>query len=199
MEKVSRQPTLYWLLMLLWAVGCQQPSEYQKLVNRELAQGERVDSLFMGLALGMTRKEFFAHCWELNRQGKWTDGPGNTSVEYEMKELKHPAYMHFYPDFHEDKIYKMPVKIKYKAWAPWNKHLFSDSLQQDVLALFKRWYGDDFIALDHPEKGSLYIKVDGNRRIMIAQYDEVQVMVLFSDLTVDKSLTDKQLSNHWLF
>ncbi len=162
------------------------------MVDRELAKGIRVDSLFMGIRLGMTQKEFFAYCWEMNKQGIFTDGPGNMSVEYEIKELKYLAFMHFYPDFYENKIYKMPVKFSYKGWAPWNKQLFADSLQLDVLRLYKKWYGDGFIKITNPDKGDLYVKVDGNRRIIISRYDDLHVMVMYADLLLDQELQKNQ-------
>src|SRR5690606_9507700 len=125
---IFHRGTLKYFVLLLLTFGCTHKSEYRKMVEKEMAKEVRVDSLFMGLEFGMTRKEFFAHCWELNKQGLFRDGPGNATVEYETNELKYPAYMHFYPAFHEGKIYEIPVKFKYKAWAPWNIHLFADSL-----------------------------------------------------------------------
>lgn len=166
------------------------------MVDRELAKDVRVDSLFMGLEFGMSPKEFFAHCWELNKKGIFRDGPGNTSVEYDFDELKHPAFVHFYPEFHDSKIFEIPVKYKYKAWAPWNKHLFSDSLMLDVLELYKQKYGDKFIKVTHPKRGTLYVKVDGNRRIIIAKTDDISVTALYSDLSVKKTGDNNQLSSY---
>ena len=185
-----------YLVLLIITFGCTHKSDYRKMVDRELAKDIRVDSLFMGLEFGMTRPEFFAHCWELNKQGLFRDGPGNTTVEYETNDLKYPAYVHFYPDFYEGKISEIPVKFKYKAWAPWNKHLFADSLQLDVLELYKKWYGDGFIKVTHPERGTLFVKVDGNRRIIIAKTDDVSVTALYSDLSVEEDRNNNQLSSY---
>jgi hypothetical protein len=70
-------------------------AKYERLVKKELAKGVREDSLFLGIKFGMTSKEFYAHCWELNKKGLVTDGNGNTAVLYKLpKELSHP-------DFHE--------------------------------------------------------------------------------------------------
>src|SRR5689334_20706560 len=114
----------------LVVTGCTDSSfsHYETLMKNELASGKRTDSLFFGIYFSMTSKQFFAHCWELNKQGIFTDGANNMYVLYRLKnnELKHAASMNFYPDFYQNKIYKMRVNFQYDAWAPWNKKLFAD-------------------------------------------------------------------------
>jgi len=87
--------------------------KYEQLVKSELASGKRVDSIFWGIHFGMTGKEFFAHCWEMNKKGLFTDGESNTAVLYRLdhKELNYPASMNFYPDINNNKITKMGGKI----------------------------------------------------------------------------------------
>ena len=163
--------------------------KYKKLVDEEMSTGARVDSLFFDFHFGMTSKEFYAECWKKNKQEMFTDGAGNTAVQYKMKnELKYPTSMNFYPGFNQGKISKMGVSFQYDGWAPWNKHLSSDSLQQDVLRLFKGWYpeGNPFITINDDKRGPLYIKVDKNRRIIIGRYDDAYVKVDYTDLTVEK-------------
>jgi hypothetical protein len=176
------------LSILAMALLSSCTSDYHKVVERELASGERYDSLFLGLKFGMTSKEFYAHCWELNRQKLVVQGSANATVKYDLDGLKQPANMDFYPDFYEDKIFQMPVTIAYKAWAPWNKELSSDSLQLDVLELFKEWYGDGFLKVVSSERGVAFVKVDGNRRITIYKPDELDIHVLFTDLLVENKL-----------
>jgi hypothetical protein len=179
---------LGWIVCLAgwcWLPACSKQSEYQEIVRKELAKGVRQDSLFLGLQFGMTSKAFFAHCWEYNKRGIFTDGSANTTVLYQMHELKHPASMDFYPLFKDDRIYQMPVVIRYDAWAPWNKHLFSDSLQADVLGLFEQWYGKGFIEVNHSKKGKAFVKVDGNRRISITKDGDMRVRVIFTDLLAE--------------
>jgi hypothetical protein len=163
--------------------------QYQELVRQEAAAGKRMDSLFLGIHLGMTKKQFFLHCWEMNKKGLFTDGAGNTAVQYKIpEELKYPASMNFYPEFKEDKINKMGVSFKYDGWAAWNKHLNSDSLKVDVLRLFKKWYkaGNPFITISDEKRGTIYVKVDGNRRIIIGAYDDAHVKVDYTDLYTEK-------------
>ena len=44
-------------------------SEYQKIEDRELSSGKEANELFLGLELGMDKKEFFETCWDLNKKG----------------------------------------------------------------------------------------------------------------------------------
>ena len=163
-------------------------SDYHKMVDKELASGVKNDSLFLGLEFGMTSKEFYAQCWDLNRRELVVQGSANSTVKYDLAGLNQPATMDFYPDFHQDRIFQMPVTIDYKAWAPWNKSLSSDSLQIDVLNLFEQWYGKGFLKVESPERGIAYVKVDGNRRITIFKADELDIHVLFTDLVVESEL-----------
>ncbi len=170
-------------------------SEYNRLVKKELAKNVRVDSLFMGIYLGMTSKAFYSHCWDLNKKGLFTNGSTNTSVLYKVSEgLKYPASMNFYPDFYEDKVFSMWASFEYNGWAPWNKTLYADSLLPDVLHLYKKWYpgGNDFITITNKERGTIYVKVDGNRRITIGKFDDKLVKVDYTDLLIEEKLKLKK-------
>ena len=180
------------LCLLVLASACH--SAYHQRVEEELATGVREDSLFLGITFGMSPKDFFAHCWELNKQGVIREGTQNMSVMYEVSSLEHPATMNFYPEFFEEKIYEMPVTYAYKAWAPWNKELFADSLQLDVLALYRQRYGDDFLTVEHP-KGAAYVKVDGNRRISIFKENDTNVKVVFTDLLAEREKKQSTQAN----
>lgn len=181
--------------------GCSQDSsneQYNKLVAKELASGKKVDSVFYGIYLGMPQHGFFMHCWEMNKKGLFTDGTdsrGNMCVLYKLpNELKYPASMNFYPDFKDSSIWKMRASFHYNGWAPWNKHLDSDHLLEDVLAMYKKWYsaGNPFMLVKEPQKVDKYVKIDGNRKITLQKSDEVVVDAEYTDLLVegDKSNTD---------
>lgn len=180
---------LYWFGCIYFLFSCSKPEYYEK-VEEELASGKRYDSLFLGLKLGMSSKEFYAVCWDLNKSGILREGPGNMTAEYRLDStlLKHSARMNFYPTYHQDKIFEMPVTFYYDGWAPWNKDLFVDSLQLDVKHLLEKWYGEGFMEIKHPEKGTAYVKVDGNRRISIYKQSPDKVGVLFTDLLVEKEM-----------
>lgn len=192
MKKVILKLIIF-LIMLSSALisGCTPREKYEKKLKRELASGVRYDSLFMGLYLGMTQKNFYLHCWELNRKGLIRQGPDNRTVEYQLRnELKYPATMNFYPSFVEGKIAEMPVKFTYSGWAPWNMKLSSDSLQTNVLKWYEKEYGNHFIKVDHPKRGSAYVKINGNRRITIFRENDINVWAIFSDMSVMKEKTD---------
>jgi len=171
--------------------GCSPRAKYERRLKHELASGLRYDSLFLGLYLGMPEKDFYMYCWKLNQQGIIRQGSNNTTVEYKMKnELKYPANMNFYPSFVDDRIAEMPVKFAYTGWAPWNQKLSSDSLQIDILKWFEKKYGNRFMKIDHPMKGSAYIKMNGNRRITIFRENDMNVWAVFSDMSVVKEIYD---------
>ncbi|MEO6498975.1 MAG: hypothetical protein ABIN95_08185 [Mucilaginibacter sp.] len=173
--------------------GCNSFSvnDYKGLVKRELKKGKRVDSLFLGISFGMTSKTFYGHCWELNKKGILSDGASNTMVLYKIDSaLKYPATMNFYPDFLANKIYHMRVTFAYDAWAPWNKALYADSLVTDVLRLYKNWYpgGNEFMKMTDKKRGIIYVKVDGNRRIILGGYSDNEVRADYTDLLVENQL-----------
>ena len=191
MKKNFRNAVYLIIIILTVTSGCTPRAKYERKLKQELATGIRYDSLFLGLYLGMTQKDFYTRCWDLNRMGLVKQGIGNTTVEYIIKdELKHPATMNFYPAFIEGKIAEMPVKFIYSGWAPWNASLSSDSLQIDLLDRFKNTYGEDFIRIDHRNRGTAYVLVNGNRRITIFKENEMNVWAVFSDMTVIKEQGD---------
>lgn len=176
---------LLFFLVLATCFACR--SEYEQLLADEMASGERHDSLFLDIYLGMTSKEFYAHCWELNKQNLIRQGDQNLSVWHELKDqgTRFPVNMNFYPTFHEDVIYEMPVVLDYYDWAPWNRERFADSLVLDVVSMMEGWYGGNpFLKLEHEQKGTAYVKVDGNRRILAHRKDDQYVRVIMTDMSL---------------
>jgi hypothetical protein len=171
--------------------GCSPRAKYERRLKHELARGVRYDSLFLGLYFGMPEKDFYTHCWKLNQKGMIKQGETNTTAELELNdELKHQAVMDFYPKFNQGKISEMPVMFKYKGWAPWNKALSSDNLQNEVQKWYENIYGKGFIKVKHPVHGMAYVKIDGNRRITVFKQDELRVWAVFTDLSVKKGWND---------
>lgn len=190
-----------WCIVLVCALlcvgGCSKQSDYDRLVERELATGVVHNELFLGYELGMPRQAFYDHSWDLNRQGLVMQGPQNQTVQYEMEDdLPHSAKMFFYPDFQDDKIYRMRVRFLYDGWAPWNREMSSDSLQLDVVDLFEEWYGDGFVEFGRSQESFgqniQYVKVDGNRRIVVARHSGSEVMAVFTDLNAERKMADEQ-------
>lgn len=188
---------VFLVCVLLLAGGCDDRSEYDKLVEKEMARGVTYNRLFLGYELGMAKEAFYDHSWALNRQGLVMQGPQNQTVQYELDDdLPHPAKMYFYPEFYEDKVFQMRVQFIYDGWAPWNKELWSDSLQLDVVDLFRAWYGEGFIehgaTRDFFGEHVEYVKVDGNRRIVVAKHTDQEVVAVFTDLVAEKAIEDEQ-------
>ena len=48
--------------------------------------------------------------------------------------------------------------------------------------------GNEFITLKDSARGTIYVKVDGNRRITIGSYSEMLVKVDFTDLLIEEKL-----------
>lgn len=182
------------IFLSIFLFSCQ--SEYEQLEKKELNSGKQVNDLFFGLELGMDRKAFFETCWELNKQGKLSNGPGELSVEYNTEMPSGiPAHMRFYPKFEEEKIYLMPIEFTYQGWAPWNEELTAEKLREDVVKLFEEWYGPGFIEVSNEDKSQIvFVKMDGNRRIRIFKKHISVVRVEISDLPVEKKLKEKASS-----
>jgi hypothetical protein len=170
--------------------SCRQGDRYATLVDRELNSGKRVDSIFFDIRFGMTSKDFYMYCWNMNKKGIFTDGLNNQYVLYKPKEkdFRYRASMNFYPDFSKGRISGMRVLYQYDEWAPWNKHLFADSLLKDVLQLYQRMYpgGNDFLTIHNKQRGDIYVKVDGNRRITVGKFNDMIVKADFTDLLAEK-------------
>ena len=89
----------------------------------------------------------------------------------------------------------MSVSYRYDAWAPWNKNLYADSLKTRLIAFYKKQYlGNNFITIKDKLNNDVYIKVDGNRRIIIGQLDEQFVNVDIADLLIEEKMK-KEVKN----
>ena len=139
----------------------------------------------MDLRFGMTKKEFYAHCWDLHKKGLVREGLGGASVHFELRRNNKTYDVNFYPNFYKDKIVSLPVEYRYAAFAPWNPKYNLDTLLMEVLQLYKEEYGDDFLEIyvERDGRGKTFVRVDGNRRISI--YKDIvknKVIVYFFDL-----------------
>lgn len=187
----------FFLLIAALSTGCVSGNEYEQMVKKGLRSGEKHNDLFLGVKLGMTSDEFFDHCWDLNKKGIVKQGISNMSVQYVIDStdfggLNGDINMDFYPDYHDGKIHRMPMKFAYVAWAPWIEYRSDEHLERDVLKILKEWYGDDFLEVSDPDRGSVHIKIDGNRQIKVRKEERV-VKVLMEDNSVINPL-EKRLT-----
>ncbi len=188
---------LLMVLLFLMQMSCEK-SEYAKLVKREMDKNIANDSLIFGMKFGQTRKLFFDQCWKLNNKKIINQSSSNKFVAYKLpmaKEdsTKNAITMLFYGIFNKQKIMTgMDMKFHYIGWSLWNKSLQSDKLLPVVKDSLKSWFpGNDFITVPAKKtKGEIYIKVDGNRRIVIEPLkDSREVDVRIDDL---KYVLDKE-------
>jgi hypothetical protein len=162
-------------------------SDYTKLVKAELAKGIRQDSVLLGIRFGDSRDEFYGKCFDLNSKHLVTQGE-SASVQYLFTDSllhKEPTQIKllFVPAFDDkSKLTNMDLKFSYLAWAPWNRHLQSDSLEVNVKKLLMNWYGGNEFVTAKVEDKDVPVKVDGNRRILVYVYDTQSIVVRVQDI-----------------
>ncbi|MBT8219526.1 MAG: hypothetical protein KJP00_06870 [Bacteroidia bacterium] len=171
------------LVCIMTLFSCQQ-TEYERLVQSELAKNIRLDTIFMGSYFGQSSDEFYKICWELNKKGLIGHGPKNMNVQYRMKvEEGSDILMLYYPVFDESKkIKKMDMEFSYEGWAPWNEQYQADQLVPVVKDSLMQWYGgNEFFEFDtNGEK--IFVKIDGNRRISMKSDGKQNVLVKLIDM-----------------
>ncbi len=167
--------------------GCIR-SDYTKLVKAELAKGIRKDSILLGIKFGDTRQDFFGRCFDLNKQKLVTQGPSGFKVQYLSNDSlvnknSNKIRLLFSPFFDtNEKIAEMDLEFSYLGWAPWNKHLQSDSLKHNVMKMLMIWYkGNEFIEAKVGDE-NIPVKLDGNRRILVHITDAQSVTVRVQDI-----------------
>lgn len=181
---------LYGLLIgvLLIMSACQ--SEYQQAVKGGLSSGIIHEDLILGMKMGMTKKEFYSHCWQLNKEKKIHQGSGNQYARYytqpgEIYEEDQEIDLLFYGIFDEQDVMRgMDMKMSYPTWAPWNKEVQSDVLQERMKKHYMHEYaGNDFIEIHLGiEDLTAYVKIDGNRQILMYPISEKDIAVKIEDL-----------------
>ena len=57
---------ILFILIILSINSCKE-SSYKSLEKREMLSGMRYDSLFLGIKFNMSSKEFYDHCWKMNK------------------------------------------------------------------------------------------------------------------------------------
>jgi hypothetical protein len=165
---------VYVLLLLILLVGCSE-SKYSKLVKTEMAKNIVNDSLLFEMKFGQTRQEFYDQCWKLNSQKIIKQGSNNNFVQYYLPQKEgdssiNSIKMLFYGIFDKEKIMRgMDMRFSYNAWSLWNESTHSDKLITVVKDTLQSWYpGNGFIEVTMKKsKKDIFVKVDGNRRIII--------------------------------
>ena len=147
------------------------PQIWASRENRIVKIKRDIDAMFVILPF---EKEFYARCWDLNKEKKISQGSGNRYAKYlipegEIFEEPDPIEMLFYGIFDEDKIMRgMDMIFKYSKWSPWNEDYHSDRLIERLNKHYMHLYeGNPFIKFDTGLADlQAFVKVDGNRRIL---------------------------------
>jgi len=190
------------MFLIPWLIVCScyhvsDAERYQMLVLAEMKTDIKRNSIFLHLKLGMGEKEFYDYCWKMNAKKLFSNSHDNSAVVYYLnKDLKSPAIFKFSPEFSQGKLFKMKICAYYTAFAPWNQQLFADSLQLDLVGLFKTWYGPkNYLRIKSVTGGLSLIRVDGNRQIKIQKLSEKDVSIEYTDLFIEKLLHDNPSSS----
>ncbi|MEL6697209.1 MAG: hypothetical protein AAFP89_13250 [Bacteroidota bacterium] len=183
--------------MLLFFTGCQSgiqritEEEYQALLKEEVPKGLQDDELFLGLHFGMTSKDFYATCWELNKQEILLAGGANASAQFKPEDLMPKGKIDFYPEFKEGKIYAMPFLVSAEMWDITQKELYAKQYVKTVVQLMDKWYGTEFKLYEDPEAGKILIDVQGSRETRVSIKDDQYVKVTITDLSQDEAFQNE--------
>jgi len=188
MLKMNRRFNIIMMLAIIFLISCK--SEYDRYVNRELTSGTVSDSLIFDMHIGETKMDFFAKCWDLNKEGKISQGTGNRTARYiepadSTKDVTLRKEMLFYGIFDEEEVMQgMDMTYNYVVWAPWNEERHSDVLATALKDEYQSDYGGNpFIELDLKDLNrKAFVKIDGNRQILIYPKDTKDVVVKIEDL-----------------
>lgn len=180
--------TFFFIIML--SVACSQ-SQYDKVVKRELATGKEYNEMMFDMKIGLSKKEFYGKCWQLNKEKLVAQGPSNQYVRHVLDSVS-PIYnpssrieMLFFGLFDDEDLMRgMRFRFSYTAWAPWNKELQPEKLQEEIKAMMKTLYpGNDFFNLDTKVNDQpIAVKIDGNRLITVYVFDNRFVQAYIEDL-----------------
>lgn len=146
-------------------------------------QGEDCTKLILNIELGMAQKAYFDSCHENNKRKLVMDGE-DLRVIYDLKDLSYPGRLGFKPKFDtSSKLAAWEARFNYYAWAPWNQHLYSDSLMLDV----QRWVDKRFGAGTWIQKSingqPVLLCLEGTRNTQIKKVDEQHVLLTIWDPT----------------
>lgn len=177
-------------LLITTSIACNQ-SQYDKVVKRELATGKEYNEMMFDMNIGLSKKEFYGKCWQLNKEKLVSQGPSNQYVRHVLDSIS-PVYnpsstmeMLFFGLFDDQDLMRgMRFRFSYTAWAPWNKALQPDQLQEEVKVMMKTLYpGNDFFNLEKKINDQpIAVKIDGNRLITVYVFDNRFVQAYIEDL-----------------
>jgi len=185
---MNKAKQLFFLLSIgLFFIACE--SEYSRTVKNELKTEVVHEDLILGLKIGQTQKEFYDHCWQLNKEKIVHQGPGNRFARHYLlldstAQDSKKVDMLFYGIFDEEKVmHGMHMIMSYVGWSPWAKEYQANILLEELKKKYLREYaGNPFIEITIDEDIKAYAKVDGNRQIVLYPSSDKDVTVKIQDL-----------------
>ena len=184
----NRGAVLVAFLCAILLISCK--SEYDQYVRRELNTGIKNDSLIFGMYMGQTQRDFYSICWELNAQKLISQGTGNRMAKY-LEPLEAVAdstmrkEMEFFGIFDDGKVMRgMEMIYRFTSWSPWTEERHSKFLAQHLMDVYLQDYpGNEFISIDLDNTDfKAFVKIDGNRQILIYPINSKDVAVKIEDL-----------------
>ena len=182
-----------------WLAGCSSDADLPPAERyaKDLAAAREAtatsNDFYLGLEIGISRKEYYDRCTVLNREQKITMGAGGNTVNHNFQVgLDRPATMTFAPEFTEDRktVTAFTVLLSYVDWSPWNTKSHADQLLRDVYPFLTKTYGE-FYAVPHERVGRVLVNFSNNRRISAWLKDERYVQMRFTDL---RALPEEELA-----
>ncbi len=140
----------------------------------------------LGIEIGITDREYFDRCTELNRLTLITMGGGSNLVDHRLvNDLDRPATLSFWPVFlgeNPRRVQAVQFNVIYDDWSPWNKDAYADSLLPQVRDYFARTLETELQELNHPVNGTVYVSVEGLRHVALWAKDETTITGQIIDL-----------------
>ncbi len=176
---------IYILSIITLLNSCE--SEYSKAIKSEMKSGVVYKELFLTLEVGDTKKDFYDKCWDLNKEGLVSQGPGNKYAKYSLdlpakNDSTENVVVLFYGIFDKNEVmYGMDMKMSYSSWSPWNEDYHSDRLMNELQKYYMTKYGkNEFITIELDNRVA-YAKIDGNRQVLIFPLNKKDVSVKITD------------------
>lgn len=178
-------------LTLVLLVGCnsEPKSRYEKLIDDEMSKDIRHDSIFLGFNYGIKKADFFVVCKKLNAKKLVIQANKSGFVQYlfpTKTEKDKDLIVLFWGVFDKDlNMTGLTFEFSHVAWAPWNEESKPKNMIPVVQSKLIEWFpGNDFVNITTKEdQKNIWVKIDGNRRIIIEEPDNVtSVKVNIDDL-----------------
>lgn len=188
MKKIYLYLCFFFIGLLI--MNCKKELSYAAIAKQELSKSERADYLFDGIYLGMTFKDFYEHCRQMNQKGVFVPNANQSGVQALLNApFNAPVIFEFFPiaQTTNGPIVKVNASLKYRDFSFYGEQYAIKNLVKEAMDYYVQELGGrEFIAI--PQKNKLiknyFVKLDSNRRItLIPSVDGSSLRVIFEDLS----------------